>query len=70
MFKCFAQVWAISKGGPDGATTTLPVYAFQVAQSLHKYDLGSAISTLTVLILLAVLITHLRRMLRHEGEAP
>jgi N,N'-diacetylchitobiose transport system permease protein len=70
VFKCFAQIWAISKGGPEGATTTLPIYAFQVAQSLHKYDLGSAISTLTVLILLAALITHLRRMLKHEGEAP
>ncbi|WP_218010906.1 carbohydrate ABC transporter permease [Herbidospora mongoliensis] len=68
VFKCFAQIWAISQGGPDGATTTLPVYAFQVAQSLHKYDLGSAISTLTVLILLAVLIPHLRRMYKHEGE--
>ncbi|MFC4586748.1 carbohydrate ABC transporter permease [Sphaerisporangium corydalis] len=68
VFKCFAQIWAISKGGPDGATTTLPVYAFQVAQSLHKYDLGAAVSTLTVLILVAVLITHLRRMLKHEGE--
>lgn len=68
VFKCFAQIWAISQGGPDGATTTLPVYAYQVAQSLHKYDLGSAISTLTVLILLVVLIPHLRRMYRHEGE--
>ncbi|MGS2644912.1 ABC transporter permease subunit [Streptosporangium sp. LJ11] len=70
VFKCFAQIWAISKGGPGEATTTLPVYAFQVAQSLHKYDLGSAISTLTVLILIALLITHLRRMLKHEGEEP
>ncbi|MDH2424461.1 sugar ABC transporter permease [Sphaerisporangium sp. TRM90804] len=68
VFKCFAQIWAVSKGGPDGATTTLPIYAFQVAQSLHKYDLGSAISTLTVLILVAALITHLRRILRHEAE--
>ncbi|GII33324.1 carbohydrate ABC transporter permease [Planotetraspora mira] len=68
VFKCFAQIWAITKGGPDDATTTLPVYAFQVAQSLHKYDLGSAISTLTVLILLVVLVAHLRRMYKHEGE--
>ncbi|GAA0820775.1 carbohydrate ABC transporter permease [Streptosporangium amethystogenes subsp. fukuiense] len=68
VFKCFAQIWAISKGGPEEATTTLPVYAFQVAQSLHRYDLGSAISSLTVLILVALLITHLRRMLKHEGE--
>lgn len=66
-FKCFAQIWVISQGGPDGATTTLPVYAFQIAQNLHKYDLGSAASTLTVLLLLAALVTTLRRMHRQEG---
>lgn len=65
-FKCFAQIWVISEGGPNGATTTLPVYAFQIAQSLHKYDLGSAVSTLTVLILLGVLVFNLRRMFREE----
>ncbi|XVQ84372.1 carbohydrate ABC transporter permease [Microbispora siamensis] len=67
VFTCFAQIWAISKGGPGGATATLPVYAFQIAQSLHRYDLGSAVSTLTVLMLLAVLVVHLRRMFREEG---
>ena len=68
-FKCFAQIWVISQGGPDDATTTLPVYAFQIAQSLHKYDLGSAVSTLTVLILTGALVFNLRRMFRQEGEA-
>ncbi|MFE2912090.1 carbohydrate ABC transporter permease [Kitasatospora indigofera] len=68
-FKCFAQIWVISQGGPGDATTTLPVYAFQIAQSLHKYDLGSAVSTLTVLILAAALVFNLRRMFRQEGEA-
>jgi N,N'-diacetylchitobiose transport system permease protein len=68
-FKCFAQIWVVSQGGPGDATTTLPVYAFQIAQSLHKYDLGSAVSTLTVLILAAALVFNLRRMFRQEGEA-
>ncbi|MGW4651222.1 carbohydrate ABC transporter permease [Kitasatospora sp. NPDC004289] len=68
-FKCFAQIWVISQGGPSNATTTLPVYAFQIAQSLHKYDLGSAVSTLTVLILAGALVFNLRRMFRQEGEA-
>ncbi|MFJ8039060.1 carbohydrate ABC transporter permease [Kitasatospora sp. NPDC096147] len=68
-FKCFAQIWVISQGGPGDATTTLPVYAFQIAQSLHKYDLGSAVSTLTVLILAGALVFNLRRMFRQEGEA-
>ncbi|WP_082598282.1 MULTISPECIES: carbohydrate ABC transporter permease [unclassified Kitasatospora] len=67
-FKCFAQIWVVSQGGPSGATTTLPVYAFQVAQSLHKYDVGSAASTLTVLILLGALLVNLRRMFRQERE--
>jgi N,N'-diacetylchitobiose transport system permease protein len=66
VFKCFAQIWAITQGGPDDATTTLPVYAFQVAQTLHKYDLGAAASTLTVLILLVVLVPHLRHLYRNE----
>jgi ABC-type sugar transport systems, permease components len=70
VFKCFAQIWAVSRGGPDGATTTLPVYAFQIAQSLHRYDLGSAIATLTVLILVVVLVLHMRRMFAYEGEQP
>ena len=48
MVKCFAQIWVISQGGPGDATTTLPVYAFQIAQSLHRYDLGSAVALLTV----------------------
>ncbi|MGW1776438.1 carbohydrate ABC transporter permease [Streptomyces sp. NPDC002104] len=69
-FKCFAQIWVVSQGGPNGATTTLPVYAFQIAQSLHKYDVGSAASTLTVLILLVALVATLRRMYRQEGETP
>ena len=68
-FKCFAQIWVISQGGPDSATTTLPVYAFQIAQSLHKYDVGSAVSTLTVLIIAGALVFNLRRMFRQEGEA-
>ncbi|GIG21598.1 sugar ABC transporter permease [Cellulomonas chitinilytica] len=69
VFKCFAQIWAVSQGGPEGATTTLPVYAFQVAQSLHKYDLGAVISTLTVLLLLVVLVPHLRHLYRTEAVA-
>ena len=67
VFKCFAQIWAVSQGGPSGATTTLPVYAFQVAQSLHKYDLGAAISTVTVIFLLVVLVPHLRHLYKSEG---
>ncbi|MEV0588235.1 sugar ABC transporter permease [Nonomuraea sp. NPDC050310] len=65
--KCFPQIWVLSQGGPDGATTTLPVYAFKVARVLHRYDLGSAVAMLTVLVLAAALVANLRRMLRQEA---
>ncbi|MFC5825665.1 carbohydrate ABC transporter permease [Nonomuraea insulae] len=62
--KCFPQIWVLSQGGPDGATTTLPVYAFKVARVLHRYDLGSAVAMLTVIVLAVALVSNLRRMVR------
>jgi N,N'-diacetylchitobiose transport system permease protein len=68
VFRCFSQIWAISHGGPDSATTTLPIYAFQIAQTLHRYDLAAAASTITVLLLVAVLVVYFRQMFRQEAE--
>ncbi|GAA3125482.1 sugar ABC transporter permease [Planomonospora alba] len=67
VFKCFPQIWVLSQGGPDGATTTLPVYAFKIARTLHRYDLGSAVAMVTVVVLAAALVGNLRRMLAQEG---
>ncbi|GAA1619595.1 sugar ABC transporter permease [Kribbella alba] len=68
IFKCFVQIWAISQGGPGNATLTLPVYAYQIAQSLNRYDLGAAISMVTVLLLTVVLLAYFRQMFKEEGE--
>jgi N,N'-diacetylchitobiose transport system permease protein len=68
VFKSFVQIWAISQGGPGNATLTLPVYAYQIAQSLNRYDLGAAISMVTVLILAVVLLAYFRQMFKEEGE--
>ncbi|WP_344211467.1 sugar ABC transporter permease [Kribbella sancticallisti] len=68
VFKCFVQIWAISQGGPGNATLTLPVYAYQIAQSLNRYDLGAAISMVTVLILTVVLLAYFRQMFKEEGR--
>ena len=68
VFKCFVQIWAISQGGPGNATLTLPVYAYQIAQSLNRYDLGAAISMITVLMLTVVLLAYFRQMFKEEGE--
>ncbi|MFE9748062.1 carbohydrate ABC transporter permease [Saccharothrix saharensis] len=64
--KAFVQIWVISQGGPGRATTTLPVYAFQVAQSLQRYDLGAAVSTLMVLLLVLALLAYFRQLYRQE----
>ena len=67
--KAFVQIWVISEGGPGRATTTLPVYAYQIAQSLHRYDLGAVVSVLTVLLLVLALLFYLRHMVREEARA-
>nr|WP_228473271.1 sugar ABC transporter permease [Streptomyces cyaneochromogenes] len=68
-FKAFVQIWVMTNGGPGDATTILPVYAVQTALSSQRYDLGSAASIVTVLMLAAVLVLYFRQMLRQEDEA-
>jgi N,N'-diacetylchitobiose transport system permease protein len=67
--KAFVQIWVISQGGPGQATTTLPVYAFQVAQSLQRYDLGAAVSMLMVVLLVLALLAYFRQLYRQERDA-
>jgi N,N'-diacetylchitobiose transport system permease protein len=68
-FKAFVQIWVMTNGGPGDATTILPVYAVQTALSSQRYDLGSAASMVSVLLMAAVLVLYFRQMFRQEGEA-
>ncbi|MET9256448.1 sugar ABC transporter permease [Streptomyces sp. NPDC003717] len=67
-FKAFVQIWVMTRGGPGGATTILPVYAVQTALADQRYDLGSAASMLTVLLMSGVLVLYFRQLFRQEGE--
>ncbi|MER5886232.1 sugar ABC transporter permease [Streptomyces sp. NPDC001941] len=67
-FKAFVQIWVMTRGGPGDATTILPVYAVQTALSQQRYDLGSAASMLTVLLMSGVLVLYFRQLFRQEGE--
>ncbi|MGB8940328.1 MAG: sugar ABC transporter permease [Streptomyces sp.] len=67
-FKAFVQIWVMTRGGPGDATTILPVYAVQTALAQQRYDLGSAASMLTVLLMSGVLIAYFRQMFRQENE--
>ncbi|MGC5038132.1 carbohydrate ABC transporter permease [Streptomyces sp. DT190] len=68
-FKAFVQIWVMTNGGPGEATTILPVYAVQTALSSQRYDLGSAASMVTVLLMAGVLVLYFRQLFRQEGEA-
>ncbi|MEU1445951.1 MULTISPECIES: carbohydrate ABC transporter permease [Streptomyces] len=67
-FKAFVQIWVMTKGGPGDATTILPVYAVQTALSSQRYDLGSAASMVTVVLMSGVLVFYFRQMFRQEDE--
>ncbi|MBT2527903.1 sugar ABC transporter permease [Streptomyces sp. ISL-99] len=67
-FKAFVQIWVMTKGGPGEATTILPVYAVQTALSSQRYDLGSAASMVTVVLMSGVLVLYFRQMFRQENE--
>ncbi|AKZ60046.1 hypothetical protein SAM23877_7001 [Streptomyces ambofaciens ATCC 23877] len=58
----------MTRGGPGEATTILPVYAVQTALAGQRYDLGSAASMLTVLLMSGVLVVYFRQLFRQEGE--
>ncbi|CAL9343181.1 Diacetylchitobiose uptake system permease protein DasB [Streptomyces sp. enrichment culture] len=67
-FKAFVQIWVMTNGGPGDATTVLPVYAVQTALSSQRYDLGSAASMVTVLLMAALLVLYFRQLARQEGD--
>ena len=67
-FKAFVQIWVMTRGGPGDATTILPVYAVQTALSGQRYDLGSAASMITVVLMSGVLVLYFRQMFRQEDD--
>nr|WSW65963.1 sugar ABC transporter permease [Streptomyces sp. NBC_00995] len=67
-FKAFVQIWVMTRGGPGDATTILPVYAVQKALAGQRYDLGSAASMITVVLMSGVLVLYFRQMFRQEDE--
>ncbi|MCX5310781.1 MULTISPECIES: carbohydrate ABC transporter permease [unclassified Streptomyces] len=68
VFKSFAQLFAINGGGPDRLTETLPVYAFVEGVGNQHFGMGSAISFLTIIVLLAMTGYYLRTVLKQEED--
>ncbi|PSL50662.1 carbohydrate ABC transporter membrane protein 1 (CUT1 family) [Saccharothrix carnea] len=68
-FKVFTQIWAMRKGGPDGGSTTLPVYQYLEGISKSHFGVAAAVSVVMVALLALLTVQYLRRLVRsQEGE--
>ena len=66
-YNVFNQIWLVSQGGPDSATTTLGVYSFVTAFVGFEVGKGAAISVVTPLLLLLMTAFYIRHLVR-SGE--
>jgi N,N'-diacetylchitobiose transport system permease protein len=66
-FNVFNQIWLVSQGGPDGATSTLGVYAYKVAFVSFKVGQGASISVITTILLIGLTAIYVRNLIR-SGE--
>jgi N,N'-diacetylchitobiose transport system permease protein len=63
-FQVFTQVWVVRYGKPELEFQTLATYAYGQAFQNGKYGLGSAVSIITVLLMLGVMAFYIRQMFR------
>jgi N,N'-diacetylchitobiose transport system permease protein len=68
-FNVFNQIWLVSAGGPDGATSTLGVFTYTTAFSGNvQIGAGSAIAVASTAILLVLSILYIRNLVRSGEE--
>jgi N,N'-diacetylchitobiose transport system permease protein len=63
-FQAFTQIWIMLDGKPGPDYYVMSVYAYQNAFGQSEYGLGSAISLVTVGILLVVSFVYIRQMVK------
>ncbi len=64
--KVFDIVYAMTRGGPANGTQTISYYTYVTAFSEQNYGLGSAISYLIVIVIIALSALYLRLLRRSE----
>ncbi len=62
VFNCFPIIWAMTEGGPAGATDTLVTYLYKLGFKLYKVGDASAVSVIIFIILLIFSIVQMRIM--------
>ena len=63
-FGLFTQNWVLRDGKPEQAFQTLATYSYTQAFGQSRYSLGSAISVITVLLMLGVMAFYIRQMFK------
>jgi N,N'-diacetylchitobiose transport system permease protein len=63
-FGLFTQVWVLRDSKPEQAFQTLATYSYSQAFGQSKYSPGSAISVITVMLLLGVMVLYIRQMFK------
>jgi multiple sugar transport system permease protein len=61
-FNVFDIIWLITKGGPSGATTTLPLLIYETAFTKFRLSQAAALSVITSIILLTFSIIFIKVM--------
>lgn len=64
-FKTYDLVWAMTRGGPAGMTTTAPIIMIKTAFSFNEYGLSAAIGIVSTL-LIGLFIAIARKLLKGE----
>lgn len=68
-FNIFNQIWLITEGGPDGATSTLGVFTYRTAFSGNlQIGTGSAIAVASTLILIVLSALYIRTLVKSGEE--
>lgn len=68
-FKVFAQVWAIRQGGPDGESTTLPIYLYLKGVAGSHFGTSAAVATLMLIVLILLTARYVQLLVRtKEGD--
>lgn len=65
-FKVFDIIYAMTRGGPAGGTTTVSFYAYITAFSDQNFGVGSALSVLILLVILVLTTIYLRLLRRSD----
>lgn len=66
-FNIFDVIWLLTEGGPVNATTTLPVFIYDIAFNLQDIGRGTAVSVVLFLLLVGFVIAYFQQEEMKEG---